>query len=56
MVDCGRKKPQRVRAHACLCMCMCAYINQHYDVDGLCRELPQRLQKLSDREGDRINK
>ena len=33
-----------------------AYSNQHYDVDGLCRELPMRLQKLKDNAGDRIKK
>jgi len=33
-----------------------ANMNQHYDVDGLCRELPLRLQKLKDNAGDRIKK
>ena len=28
----------------------------HHDVDGLCREFPNRLQALVDNEGDRINK
>ena len=32
------------------------YINDHHDVDGLCREFPDRLRELVDNEGDRINK
>ena len=32
------------------------YINAHYDVDGLCRELPQRLDDLCAKEGDRLRK
>ena len=32
------------------------YINAHYDVEGLQRQLPARLQKLKDREGGRIGK
>ena len=32
------------------------FINANYDVESLCRELPQRLQKLVDRGGDRIGK
>ena len=32
------------------------YINANYDVERLCRDLPQRLQKLVDRGGDRIGK
>ena len=34
----------------------CAKINQSYDVDGLCRAFPRRIQALIDSEGDRINK
>ena len=30
-----------------------AYINSHYDVDGLWRVLPGRLRDLAAREGDR---
>ena len=33
-----------------------AQINQKYDVDGLCRALPERLKMLEEREGDRISK
>ncbi len=33
-----------------------AFINDKYDVDGLCRELPERVQKVFDRKGDRIAK
>ena len=33
-----------------------AYVNAHYNVDGLQRELPSRLRKLHDREGGRIGK
>ena len=35
---------------------ICDFINSNYDVDGLCREFPQRLQMLVDAEGDRIKK
>jgi|ETNmetMinimDraft_31_1059906.scaffolds.fasta_scaffold07589_1 hypothetical protein len=31
-----------------------AYINQHYDVDGLCRKLPERVAKLLEAKGDRL--
>ena len=34
----------------------CAEINKAYDVDGLCRALPRRIEALIDSEGDRINK
>ena len=34
----------------------CAKINQSYDVDGLCRAFPRRIQALIDSDGDRINK
>ena len=44
--------------NACLGKCarcdQCQYINEHHDVDGLCRKLPERLQKLVDAKGDRI--
>ena len=40
-----------VRLKAC-----CAKINQSYDVDGLCRAFPRRIQALIDSQGDRINK
>lgn len=33
-----------------------AYCNDHYDVDGLSRALPKRVQMLSDRKGDRLPK
>ena len=32
----------------------CTYINANYDVEGLCQDLPHRLQILVDNEGDRI--
>ena len=32
------------------------YVNAHYDVEGLQRELPARLDRLCDREGARISK
>ena len=41
----------RARLKAC-----CAYINENYDVDGLCKGLPKRLTELDRREGDRISK
>ncbi len=34
---------------------ICQYINQNYDVDGLCRALLTRVQKVVDAQGDRIN-
>ena len=34
----------------------CAEINKAYDMDGLCRALPRRIEALIDSEGDRINK
>ena len=33
-----------------------AYINQEYDVAGLCREFPQRLEDVVDGEGERLRK
>ena len=33
-----------------------AHCNNKYDVDGLCREVPQRLRILLDKGGDRIPK
>ena len=33
-----------------------AYINDNYDVQGLCRVLPQRLEELDRRQGDRLRK
>jgi hypothetical protein len=35
---------------------ICQYINDHYDVEGLCREFPQRLKMIVENQGDRINK
>ena len=32
------------------------HINDHHDVEGLCGELPDRMQDVVDKEGDRINK
>ena len=33
---------------------ICQHINEKYDVEGLCRKLPGRLQKIVDAGGDRI--
>ena len=33
---------------------ICQYINAHFDVEGLCRKLPERVQLVVDAEGDRI--
>ena len=33
-----------------------AYCNDHYDVEGLCKELPERLQELVDNKGCRLSK
>ena len=40
----------------CLGSIIVQYINDHHDVEGLCREFPDRLQAVVDNEGDRINK
>ena len=34
----------------------CRRINAEYNVEGLCRELPDRLEQLKEREGDRLKK
>jgi hypothetical protein len=34
----------------------CAHINSNHDVEALCRRLPNRVQRLMDRKGDRIPK
>ncbi len=33
---------------------ICQHVNEHFDVEGLCRKFPERLQKVVDAEGDRI--
>jgi len=35
---------------------ICSYVNSNFDVDGLCRALPKRVQAVIDAKGDRINK
>ena len=35
---------------------ICDHINRHFDVEGLCKGLPERVQKVIDKEGDRIIK
>ena len=35
---------------------ICQYINDNYDVDGVCRSFPKRLETLVGHDGDRINK
>ena len=35
---------------------VCREINAENDVEGLCRELPERLQDLKRRKGDRLRK
>ena len=34
----------------------CQHINEHFDVDALCRELPCRVQNLIDLDGDGLPK
>ena len=34
----------------------CEYINANYEVEGLCKELPGRLQKLREVQGGRLRK
>ena len=33
-----------------------AYVNENYDVAGLCREFPDRLQSIKEGEGERLPK
>ena len=33
---------------------ICQHVNANYDVEGLCRKLPERLQLLVDARGDRM--
>ena len=33
---------------------ICDHINTHFDVEGLCEGLPDRVQEVIDSEGDRI--
>ena len=33
-----------------------AHVNAHYDVAGLCREFPDRLQSVKEGEGERLPK
>jgi len=33
-----------------------AHVNANYDVDGLCRDLPNRVEELHKRQGDRLGK
>ena len=35
---------------------ICDRISRHFDVEGLCKGLPDRVQKVIDSEGDRIKK
>ena len=35
---------------------ICRWINQNYDVNGVCKSFPRRVQMVVDAEGDRINK
>ena len=41
---------------ACRLRVISQYINDHYDVEGVCRSLNERLEKLVANQGDRINK
>ena len=33
---------------------ICEHINAYFDVDGLCRAFPKRLEKVIESEGDRV--
>ena len=35
---------------------ICDHINTHFDVEGLCKGLPSRVQKVIDAGGDRVKK
>ena len=35
---------------------ICDHIKTHFHVEGLCKGLPDRVQKVIDSEGDRIKK
>ena len=47
---------ESVDAHRARLKGAAAHVNEMFDVDGLCRELPQRLQALRQSGGDRIAK
>ena len=46
---------ESVQAYGARLKEVASYINQHYDVGGLCRRLPARVSELLDAEGDRIS-
>ena len=52
------KKPweESIEAYGDRLKDVAAYINRHYDVDGLCRECPERVAMLMKTEGDRTPK
>ena len=50
---CWEETPEAHRARLKACA---AQINSACDVDGLCRELPSRVQDLGRRQGDRLAK
>ena len=52
------KKPweESIEAYGGRLKDVAAYINRHYDVDGLCRECPERVAMLMKTEGDRTPK
>ena len=35
---------------------VCATVNQKYDVGSLCREFPDRVTKMLEKQGDRLRK
>ena len=45
------REQYQARLHEC-----CRQVNAEYDVEGLCRELPSRLEELKRRKGDRLKK
>ena len=45
---------ETVQAYGTRLKDVAVYINQHYDVDGLCRKLPKRVAESLDAKGDRL--
>ena len=45
-----------MRAKAVRLREICHYINEHYDVESVCKSFPRRLEMLVEKKGDRINK
>ena len=52
----ARPWEETVEAYSSRLKDVAAHINRMHDVEGVCRELPSRVEKLMQRKGDRISK